>query len=53
VSDAVRVRLVDDFDFEDAGEVELKGKGQMRSWFLTDAKDDSGTIVPLKDQRRG
>ena len=52
VSDAVRVRLVDDFDFEDAGEVELKGKGQMRSWFLIDAKDDSGTIVPLRDQRR-
>lgn len=51
VSDAVRVRLEDDFVFEDAGEVDLKGKGKMRSWFLTDSKEDSGQVIPLKEQR--
>lgn len=43
VSDAVRVRLEDDFSFEDAGEIDLKGKGQMRSWFLIGEKDDPAT----------
>ena len=38
VSDSVRVRLQDDFIFEDAGEVDIKGRGTMRSWFLTDCR---------------
>ena len=45
VSDAVRVRLEDDFSFEDAGEVDLKGKGKMRSWVLTGDKDDTGAAT--------
>lgn len=53
VSDAVRIRLEDDFLFEDAGEVALKGKGKMRTWFLVGAKEDSGQIIPLKEKRRG
>ena len=52
VSDAVRIRLEDDFLFEDAGEVALKGKGTMRSWFLVGAKEDAGQVIPLKKQRR-
>ncbi|MGD8480364.1 MAG: adenylate/guanylate cyclase domain-containing protein [Methyloceanibacter sp.] len=47
VSEAVHVRLADDFEFEDAGEVELKGKGKMRSWFLIGPKSDMGTVIPL------
>lgn len=35
VSDAVRVRLQDDFCFEARGEVEIKGKGPMHTWYLT------------------
>ena len=53
VSEAVRVRLNDDFEFEDAGDVELKGKGKMHSWFLTGARSDSDRVIPLKDKRRG
>ncbi len=34
VSDAVRVRLQDDFAFESRGDIELKGKGSMRTWYL-------------------
>lgn len=52
VSDAVRVRLDDDYVFEDAGNVELKGKGKMRSWFLVGAKDSKGKVIPLRDQRQ-
>ncbi|MDG2307091.1 MAG: adenylate/guanylate cyclase domain-containing protein [Candidatus Binatia bacterium] len=35
VSDAVRVRLQDDYTFEERGSVELKGKGPMNTWYLT------------------
>ncbi len=53
VSDSVRVRLEDDFVFEDAGTVDLKGKGKMRSWFLVADKEDGGQVIPLKGQRSG
>ena len=52
VSDAVRVRLEDDFIFEDAGEVDLKGKGMMRSWFLVGDKEGAAEVIELKKQRR-
>lgn len=38
VSQAVRVRLADDFDFIDAGTVELKGKGSVASFYLAGHK---------------
>jgi adenylate cyclase len=52
VSDSVRVRLADDFAFEDAGEVDLKGKGMMRSWFLVGDKESAGEVIEIKRQRR-
>lgn len=39
VSDSVRVRLADDFDFEGGGEINLKGKGNMKSWFIIGRKE--------------
>jgi adenylate cyclase len=33
-------RLKGDFDFEERGEVVVKGKGVMRTWFLVSQKDD-------------
>jgi class 3 adenylate cyclase len=52
VSDSVRVRLEDDFIFEDAGEVDLKGRGAMRSWFLVSGKEGAREVIQLKKQRR-
>jgi class 3 adenylate cyclase len=40
VSDAVRIRLQDDYRFEPRGEVEIKGKGPMPTWYLTGRKDE-------------
>jgi len=39
VSEAVRFRLADDFLFSDSGEVNLKGKGPMRSFYLLGRKE--------------
>uniref|UniRef100_UPI00260D2EC1 adenylate/guanylate cyclase domain-containing protein n=1 Tax=uncultured Devosia sp. TaxID=211434 RepID=UPI00260D2EC1 len=50
VSDAVRVRLEDDFVFEDAGEVDLKGKGMMHSWFLIGEKESTDAIEVKNEQ---
>jgi adenylate cyclase len=47
VSDTVRVRLADDFSFEEGEDVNLKGKGVMKSWFMLGRKDGSN-IVQLK-----
>ncbi|MEM7461486.1 MAG: adenylate/guanylate cyclase domain-containing protein [Pseudomonadota bacterium] len=52
VSDSVRVRLADDFEFEDAGEIELKGKGEMRSWFLIGSKNQSTKVIRLKQKQK-
>ena len=35
VSEAVRFRLEDDYTFESRGDVEIKGKGTMQTWYLT------------------
>ena len=53
VSDAVRVRLEDDFVFEDAGEVDLKGKGMSRSWFLIEEKENRADVIDIKKKRPG
>lgn len=44
VSDSVRIRLADDFDFEGGEEINLKGKGIMKSWFIVGRKDDRNII---------
>ncbi|MGI9372907.1 MAG: adenylate/guanylate cyclase domain-containing protein [Hyphomicrobiales bacterium] len=51
VSDSVRVRLEDDFVLEDAGSVDLKGKGEMRSWFLLGSKEDNAIVIELNEKR--
>lgn len=45
VSESVRVRLADDFTFEDAGKVELKGKGMVASYYLLGRKEESATVL--------
>lgn len=35
VSEAVRVRLQDDYVFEERGPVDVKGKGTLHTWYLT------------------
>ena len=44
VSDAVRIRLDDDYEFEDRGEVDLKGKGMTSTWFLTARKATAAAL---------
>lgn len=51
VSESVRVRLADDFVFEEGGEVDLKGKGLVRSWFLVGHKEGAGEVIELTKQR--
>jgi len=41
VSDTVRVRLADDFTFESRGDVDIKGKGPMKTWYLTGRRSDA------------
>jgi len=45
VSETVRLRLADDFAFEDSGTVELKGKGTVRSYYLLGRKEAGSTVV--------
>ena len=52
VSDSVKVRLVDDYEFEDGGEVDFKGKGLMHSWFLVCRKQEAGQVIRLTKQHR-
>lgn len=40
VTEAVRVRLMDDYEIEDRGMVELKGKGPVHGFFLGQRKSD-------------
>ncbi len=53
VSDAVHLRLADDFAFEDAGAVELKGHGEAHSWFLIGEKAASAEVIELRQIRAG
>lgn len=46
VSEAVKSRLSDDFNFEDNGIVELKGFGAVHSWFLISCKNTAEIIEP-------
>jgi adenylate cyclase len=41
VTEAVRIRLSDDFNFESRGPIELKGKGILETFFLTGKKHTS------------
>ncbi|MFO0997891.1 MAG: adenylate/guanylate cyclase domain-containing protein [Alphaproteobacteria bacterium] len=52
VSEAVRVRLADDYEFENGGMIELKGKGPMQSWFLTGPKAGSGQVIEFAKSRK-
>jgi len=45
VADCLRSKLENQFDFELRGEIEVKGKGPMRVWFLTGVK--AGTAVAV------
>jgi adenylate cyclase len=45
VSEAVRVRLSDDFVFLDAGVVELKGKGAVASHYLLSRKEEARSVI--------
>ena len=47
VSEAVRVRLGDDFMFEDCGSVELKGKGTVASYFLLGQKKEISPLIQI------
>lgn len=47
-SEAVKFRLSDDFLFLDAGEVKLKGKGMMRSFYLLGRKEHMPDILEFK-----
>lgn len=38
VSEAAHARLADEFDLEPRGEIEVKGKGRMKTWFLNGPK---------------
>ncbi|MDP7028609.1 MAG: adenylate/guanylate cyclase domain-containing protein [Phycisphaerales bacterium] len=41
VSDAVRVRLADDYTFEPRGDIDIKGKGSIHTWFLTGRRHEA------------
>ena len=51
VSDGVKVRLADDYQFEDAGEIKLKGGGTQQSWFLLGHKQGAGQVLTLAARR--
>ncbi|MBM3577898.1 MAG: HAMP domain-containing protein [Alphaproteobacteria bacterium] len=51
VSEAVKVRLNDDYVFLDEGTVELKGKEAMRSFFLIGKKTQMPGILDFKSSR--
>jgi adenylate cyclase len=52
VSESVKVRLADDYGFEDGGEIDFKGKGVRHSWFLVDRKEEAGQIIELTKHGR-
>lgn len=50
VSDSVKIRLEDDYEFEDCGETDLKGKGMTSTWFLLGRKATSSGLNPDSDR---
>jgi class 3 adenylate cyclase len=38
VTEETRSRLLEHFEFEDRGQIEVKGKGAMRAWILVRSK---------------
>lgn len=48
VSEAVKFRLSDDFLFLDGGEVKLKGKGIMRSFYLLGKKESMPEVIEFR-----
>ncbi|MEK8094361.1 adenylate/guanylate cyclase domain-containing protein [Methylocystis sp. IM3] len=51
VSESVRVRLSDDFIFQDAGTVDLKGKGVTASYYLLGKKKELAGVVEFRKQQ--
>jgi adenylate cyclase len=49
VSDAVRIRLADDYLFEARGDVEIKGKGPMHTWYLIGERHPSTTSTSVDE----
>ncbi len=45
VADCLKTRLEDRFDFELRGNIEVKGKGAMRVWFLTGVKAEAAASL--------
>jgi adenylate cyclase len=43
VPEDVYHRLKDDFVLQERGEIEIKGKGRMRTWYLIGRKPDTGS----------
>lgn len=50
VSQAVYIRLADDFTFHHAGTVELKGKGPMESYYLLGKKKDMPKVIKCEKE---
>jgi class 3 adenylate cyclase len=48
VSEAVRIRLSDDFLFHDSGIVELKGKGRVPSFYLLGKKKEHPSVIEFR-----
>lgn len=46
VSDCLKQRLESRFDFELRGDIDIKGKGLMRTWFLIGVKSDVSPVAP-------
>ena len=42
VANAVRTRLLDDFELEERGQVEIRGLGSVQTFFLTQEKVELG-----------
>jgi class 3 adenylate cyclase len=50
VTEATYQLLKDRYRFVERGEVEVKGKGRMRTWFLEEAKDPGGKPMKFTQQ---